>query len=62
MPEHFSNIQSYDIWNSTILFVIGVLLIAFDTTVRWRIFEKADRPGYLALIPLVNIFVEVNMH
>lgn len=61
MPEQFSSIQSYNIWNSTILLVIGFLLIAFDVAVKWRIFQKADRPGYLALIPLVNMFVEMDI-
>lgn len=34
-------------------FILSVLLIAS----LWKIFQKADRPGWIALIPVYNIYV-----
>lgn len=31
-------------------------MVIFSIAAFWRIFEKADLPGYLSLIPIVNLF------
>jgi hypothetical protein len=39
------------------LFVIAIGLVAYEVYCYWRIFEKAGRPGWLAIIPIVNFVV-----
>ncbi|MET4780404.1 DUF5684 domain-containing protein [Glaciihabitans sp. UYNi722] len=38
--------------------IIGYIIMAI---LLWRIFSKAGRPGWLALIPIVNIFVLIQV-
>lgn len=37
--------------------VVQLLVIAFFAWVFWRIFEKAGKPGWAAIIPIYNVIV-----
>lgn len=37
--------------------IFQLLIIALFAWVFWRIFEKADKPGWAALIPIYNVIV-----
>lgn len=39
--------------------MIGLVIFIFYLFTVWRIFEKAGQPGFLAIIPLVNIYIMV---
>jgi hypothetical protein len=38
-------------------FIIQLLIIAFFLAVFWKIFEKAGKPGWAAIIPIYNVIV-----
>ncbi len=42
---------------STFALFIYLGIIAFFIYVMWRIYEKADQPGWAAIIPIYNIYV-----
>ena len=37
--------------------IIQLAIVAFFLAVMWKIFEKAGRPGWAAIIPIYNIIV-----
>lgn len=37
--------------------IIQLAIVAFFVWVAWRIFEKAGKPGWAAIIPIYNIIV-----
>ncbi len=41
----------------TIFFIIWLLLIILVLVGFWKMFEKADRPGWASLIPIYNVYV-----
>jgi len=43
--------------NSTISLAIGLFYIA----TMWRIFSKAGKPGWLALVPIVNVIMLISI-
>ena len=38
-------------------FIIQLAIIAFFLAVFWKIFEKAGKPGWAAIIPIYNVIV-----
>ena len=38
-------------------FVVGLAIAAFYIYVLWKIFEKAGKPGWAAIIPIYNVVV-----
>lgn len=42
---------------SLVLVFIVLVLVVLELAAYWMIFSKAGRPGILAIIPIVNIFV-----
>lgn len=50
-----NNPYYYQDYTSEILLIL--FLIAFYLYVYWRIFEKANKPGWAAIIPVYNILV-----
>lgn len=41
--------------------IIGLVIVIFYLASMWRIFEKAGESGFLAIIPIVNIFFMVKI-
>jgi hypothetical protein len=41
-------------WNVFLVWVVGLALVLFGL---WRVFEKAGRPGWAAVVPLYNLIV-----
>jgi uncharacterized membrane protein YoaK (UPF0700 family) len=41
--------------SNTVIFIVVVVLIFIAA--QWRIFEKAGKPGWAAIIPIYNYFV-----
>lgn len=37
--------------------LVAIVLFAMIIVGYWRLFEKADQPGFLAIIPIVNVIV-----
>ena len=37
--------------------VIYVLVIIFEIAALWKVFDKADRPGWAAIVPIYNLYV-----
>lgn len=46
---------------SVIVFVIFLAIAVFYIAAMWRIFSKAGKAGWLAIIPIVNFFVLLNI-
>ncbi len=44
-----------------IFFIIHIGIIVFYVICMWKIFVKAGRPGWAAMIPFYNIFVEIEI-
>jgi uncharacterized membrane protein YhaH (DUF805 family) len=40
-----------------IMFIIYIAVIAISIASMWKIFEKAGRPGWAAIVPIYNIVV-----
>ena len=51
--EDFSMVNNYNPFNSFIFWVVMILVIV----ALWKIFEKAGKPGWAAIIPIYNIIV-----
>ncbi len=51
--EDFSMVSNYNPFNSFIFWVVMILVIV----ALWKIFEKAGKPGWAAIIPIYNIIV-----
>lgn len=41
--------------------VIGLIVYIITAVALWKVFSKAGYPGWLALIPIVNVFVLVKV-
>lgn len=41
--------------------VVGLILYVITAIALWKVFAKAGEPGWLAIIPIVNIFVLVKI-
>lgn len=54
---------SFDLEEPAAILIIlfSVLFSAFYVFCAWRIFEKAGKPGWAALIPFYNTFVQLEM-
>ena len=37
--------------------IIYLVIVVFEIAALWRIFQKADRPGWGAIIPFYNIYL-----
>ncbi|SFS13666.1 hypothetical protein SAMN04487846_2748 [Microbacterium sp. cf046] len=46
---------------STTYSVIGLIVYIITVIALWRVFSKAGYPGWLAIIPIVNLFVLVKI-
>lgn len=46
---------------SIIGIVIYIAIIVFLIAALWRVFTKAGQPGFLAIIPIVNIFILIQI-
>lgn len=44
-----------------LIILISLLFAAFYVFCAWRIFEKAGKPGWVALIPFYNTLVQLEM-
>ncbi len=42
---------------SFFMLIIQLAIVAFFLAVMWKIFEKAGKPGWAAIIPIYNIIV-----
>jgi len=60
---NMSNNSSFDLEGPAVfLFVIfSFLLAAFYVYCAWRIFEKAGKPGWAALIPIFNTLIQLEI-
>jgi Family of unknown function (DUF5684) len=43
--------------NDTLSLIIPFVLAAFILTSLWRVFEKAGKPGWAAIVPIYNMIV-----
>lgn len=59
MPEYDSNIYSF-LNNSCIISII-VIWIILNIVANWKLFKKAGKPGFAAIIPIYNLFVEMDI-
>jgi len=41
--------------------IIGLAVAIFYIFCAWRIFEKAGQPGWMAIIPILNIFILIQI-
>jgi len=39
------------------LAIVGLLVVVFVIIIHWRIYEKAEQPGWAAIIPIYNLVV-----
>lgn len=46
---------------SPLLSLISLIIVVLVIVAVWKIFEKADEPGWKALIPFYNIYTEYKM-
>lgn len=46
---------------TTIMGIISLALAVVSYVAMWRVFEKADRPGWAALIPFYNAYTEFDI-
>ncbi len=51
--EGFSMVNSYNPFDSFVFWVVMILVIV----ALWKVFEKAGKPGWAAIIPIYNIIV-----
>ena len=51
--EDFSMVNSYNPFDSFVFWVVMILVIV----ALWKVFEKAGKPGWAAIIPIYNIIV-----
>ncbi|MGH9304494.1 MAG: DUF5684 domain-containing protein [Acidimicrobiales bacterium] len=43
--------------SDVVLFVVILALVVLEIAAMWRIFEKAGRPGWAAIVPVYNMYV-----
>lgn len=44
-----------------VLVVILVGLMIFNVVVKWKVFQKAGKPGWAAIVPIYNIIVSLEI-
>lgn len=44
-----------------LIFIIYVAVIVLEIAALWKIFSKAGKPGWAAIIPIYNTFVELEV-
>jgi len=37
--------------------ILAIALVAFVCVVNWKLYEKANKPGWAALVPIYNVIV-----
>lgn len=42
---------------STVIFIVSLIMCVLMVICMWKIFEKADEPGWAALVPFYNAYV-----
>lgn len=42
---------------SFLMLIVQLAIVAFFVAVLWKIFEKAGKPGWAAIIPIYNVIV-----
>ena len=53
--------QIFSIIFSLIFMCFGLVLTVFIIIGLWKMFEKADKPGWASLIPIYNIYVLIEI-
>lgn len=59
MSNNIDNLGHFLTWGifGLIFLAIGLMILVLEIASLWILFQKADRPGFLAVIPFVGIFV-----
>ena len=42
---------------AAVLFLVYVIVIVVEIAAMWKVFEKADRPGWGAIVPFYNAYL-----
>lgn len=56
-----SNTSASDDGAALVMFLFAIPLLVLMLVALWRIFAKAGRPGWAALVPIYNAYVELKI-